>query len=140
MNESMASFESLAVPVAIPRPFIPAGSLAAWQARRVHLHIETNLAQRLHTHALARVVNLSPSHFCRAFKRTFGVTVHRYLMQKRVERAQHLMLNTADELSSIAVSCGMSDQSHLTRWFRRVLGETPAAWRRARFEPPPPSG
>jgi AraC-like DNA-binding protein len=43
------------------------------------------------------------------------------------------MLNTSTQLSCIALSCGMSDQSHLTRWFRRVCGETPAAFRRRLF-------
>lgn len=119
---------------------IQRGCLAAWQAKRVRLYIETNLANRLYTTELADVVNLSPSHFCRAFKRTFGVTVHRYVMRRRVVIAQRLMLTSAEALSSIALICGMSDQSHLTRWFGRVVGETPAVWRRARFEPARPSG
>jgi AraC family transcriptional regulator len=93
------------------------------------------VTQDLLTNTLADVVNLSPSHFCRGFKRSVGITVHRYVMQRRVEKAQQLMLTTAEALSGIALSCGMSDQSHLTRWFRRVVGETPAAWRRARYEP-----
>ena len=114
---------------------IPCYGLAAWQAKRVRLYIETNLAKRLHITELADAVNLSASHFCRAFKRTFGVTAHLYVMRRRVVRAQRLMLTSVEALSSIAVSCGMSDQSHLTRWFARVVGETPAAWRRARFEP-----
>jgi AraC family transcriptional regulator len=114
---------------------IQRGCLAAWQAKRVRLYIETNLSNRLDTTELANVVNLSPSHFCRAFKRTFGVTVHRYVMRRRVVVAQRLMLTSAEALSSIAVVCGMSDQSHLTRWFGRVVGETPAVWRRARFQP-----
>jgi transcriptional regulator GlxA family with amidase domain len=94
-----------------------------------------NLAQRLTTEGLARVVNLSASHFSRAFVRSFGFTVHHYVMNRRVAHAQQLMLETPEQLSRIALSCGMSDQSHLTRWFRRVVGETPAAWRRARPHP-----
>jgi transcriptional regulator GlxA family with amidase domain len=99
------------------------------------MHIESNITQRMAIEELARLVSLSTSHFSRAFKVSFGVTVHRYVMQKRVEAAQRLMLDTPQELSSIAVGCGMSDQSHLTRWFRRVVGETPASWRRARWTP-----
>ena len=117
------------------RALQPAGSLAAWQMRRVRHYIEANLTQDLQTNTLADVVNLSPSHFSRAFKRSLGITVHRYVMQRRVEKAQQLMLTTAEALSSVALSCGMSDQSHLTRWFRRVVGEAPAAWRRAHYEP-----
>ncbi len=123
-------------PVSAPRaPLIRRGGLAPWQVKRVRLHIEMSIAQRLGTNDLARVVSLSTSHFSRAFKHSFGFTVHRYVMQKRIEKAQGLMLSTPDELSHIAVICGMSDQSHLTRWFRRVLGETPGRWRRARRQP-----
>jgi AraC-like DNA-binding protein len=98
-------------------------------------YIESNLAHRLTTEDLARVVNLSGSHFSRAFTRSFGSTVHYYVMQRRVAMAQRLMLGTSEQLSRIALSCGMSDQSHLTRWFRRVVGQTPAAWRRSRPHP-----
>jgi AraC family transcriptional regulator len=122
---------------AAPNPLrlTPPGCLPPWQVRRVQEHIEANLSQRLTTQGLARVVNLSASHFSRAFVRSFGSTVHHYVMHRRVALAQRLMLGTSDELSRIALSCGMSDQSHLTRWFRRVVGETPAAWRRARPHP-----
>lgn len=118
-----------------PLQLTPPGCLPAWQVRRVREHIESNLALRLTTEDLARVVNLSGSHFSRAFTRSFGFTVHHYVMQRRVAMAQRLMLGTAEELSRIALSCGMSDQSHLTRWFRRIVGQTPAAWRRARPHP-----
>ncbi|HEY0339538.1 MAG TPA: AraC family transcriptional regulator [Steroidobacteraceae bacterium] len=112
------------------------GCLAPWQAKRLRLYIEANLPHRLNIGTLADVVNVSSGHLCHAFKRTFGTTVHTYVMHRRVERARHLLLNTSTELSDIALSCGLSDQSHLTRWFRRVCGETPGAFRRARYEPP----
>jgi AraC-like DNA-binding protein len=118
-----------------PLRLTPPGCLPAWQVRRVQHYIESNLAHRMTTVSLAQVVNLSASHFSRAFVRSFGLTVHTYVMHRRVALAQHLMLGTSDELSRIALSCGMSDQSHLTRWFRRVVGETPAAWRRVRPHP-----
>lgn len=121
--------------MASPLQLTPPGCLPAWQVRRVREHIESNLARRLTTEDLARVVNLSGSHFSRAFTRSFGFTVHHYVMQRRVAMAQRLMLDSPEQLSRIALSCGMSDQSHLTRWFRRIVGETPAAWRRARPHP-----
>jgi AraC-like DNA-binding protein len=98
-------------------------------------YIEANLGERLDIELIARAVYLSASHLCRAFKSTFGISVHQYVMRRRVKRAQQLMLNSSMSLSGIALSCGMCDQSHLTRWFQRVVGETPAAWRRARFAP-----
>jgi AraC-like DNA-binding protein len=60
---------------------------------------------------------------------------HGYIIRRRVERAQGLMLSTARPLRDIAAECGLADQAHLTRLFRRIVGESPAAWRRARIEP-----
>jgi len=115
-----------------PAPDIVRGGLAGWQVKRVRDYIERNLAQPLSVEGVARVVALSSSHFSRAFSCSFGVSPHLYVMHRRVEMAQRLMLTTSESLGSIALSCGMSDQSHLTRWFRRVVGETPNSWRRAR--------
>ncbi|MEJ0034974.1 MAG: AraC family transcriptional regulator [Gammaproteobacteria bacterium] len=111
------------------------GRLAKWQARRVFSYVEDHLDARLKVPEIARSVNLSSSHFSRAFKRTFGLTVHAWVMRRRIEIAQGLMLETPHTLSEIALRCGLSDQSHLTRWFRRIVGDTPGSWRRGRYEP-----
>ena len=108
------------------------GGLASWQALRLVAHVDAHLARRIRVEELAAVLELSVSHFCRAFKCTFGVSPRDYVAQRRVEFAQGLMLTTRDTLSSIAFSCGASDQSHFTRLFRRVVGETPYSWRRTR--------
>ncbi|WP_457354340.1 helix-turn-helix domain-containing protein [Sphingomonas sp. UYP23] len=52
-----------------------------------------------------------------------------------MRHAQMLMLHTDDTLSHIACACGLTDQAHLTRLFRRMVGETPLVWRRAWGEP-----
>ena len=108
------------------------GTLAAWQARRVFAHVEANLCRRIPIRELARLLNLSASHFCRAFKCTLGVSPRDYVLRRRIEVAQGLMLTTSEPLSSIAVRCGMCDQPHFTRSFHRLVGETPYLWRRAR--------
>jgi AraC family transcriptional regulator len=108
------------------------GGLPAWQARRVFAHVEANLCRRIPIQELARLLSLSASHFCRAFKSTFGVSPRDYVLRRRIEVAQGLMLTTSEPLSSIAVRCGMCDQPHFTRSFNRVVGETPYAWRRTR--------
>ena len=79
---------------------------------------------------LAEQVSLSVSHFCRAFKESFGASPHLHLTRSRVERAQCLMLTTDDPLTQIALACGMADQAHLSKLFRREVGEPPNAWRR----------
>jgi AraC family transcriptional regulator len=108
------------------------GGLAAWQARRLTAHIDAKLAEKIRIEDLATLLGFSVGHFCRAFKSTFGVSAHDYLTRRRIEAAQALMLTTREPLGAIALSCGMGDQSHFTRWFRRIVGETPRHWRLTR--------
>jgi AraC family transcriptional regulator len=105
------------------------GGLPAWRTRRVFAHVEANLCRKIPILDLARLLGLSASHFCRAFKCTFGVSPREYVLRRRIEVAQGLMLTTSEPLSSIAVSCGMCDQQHFTRSFHRIVGETPYRWR-----------
>lgn len=108
------------------------GGLAPWQIRKVRTYIAENLGATLSLGDLAALVRLSRCHFSRTFKNTFGDTPHRYVLRRRVEHAQGLMLNTKTALADIALECGLVDQAHLGRSFRRIVGETPGAWRRAR--------
>ena len=112
-------------PIAIPRI---RGGLSPKTLRRVQDHIATNLGQKITNEALAHVANLSPSHFARAFKDSQGVAPHRYILECRVKRTQEL-LATELSLSEVAVEVGFSDQSHLTRWFREIVGVTPGSYR-----------
>jgi AraC-like DNA-binding protein len=107
--------------------------LAPWQVRRVATYMDANLAESIRCEDLARVTRLSISHFMRAFRESFGAPPHAYLMRRRMERAQRLMLNSDIALRQIALDCGLADQSHLTRLFHKLVGESPAAWRRARI-------
>jgi AraC-like DNA-binding protein len=108
------------------------GALPAWQTRKVVAHVEENLSRRVSVQELARLLNLSASHFCRAFKCGFGASPRDYVLRRRIEVAQAMMLTTSEPLRSIAMSCGMCDQQHFTRSFRRIVGETPSIWRRTR--------
>jgi AraC-like DNA-binding protein len=109
------------------------GGLAPWQVRRLRTHIEENLGGTIYCEDLSRLVSLSLSHFMRAFKESFGCAPHTFLIRRRMERAQGLMLTTDEALGQIALMCGLADQSHLTRLFQKWVGESPAAWRRARM-------
>jgi transcriptional regulator GlxA family with amidase domain len=108
------------------------GGLCPWQIRKVTSHVEAHLDQTIRNEDLATLVRLHPSHFGRAFRNSFGEPPHEYVIRRRVERAQGLMLSTDAPLSEIALDCGLADQAHLSRLFRRVVGESPRAWRRAR--------
>ncbi len=106
------------------------GGLAPWQIRRTQALMEARLEARLTTSELAAAVRLSKSHFATAFRQSFGEPPHLHLMKRRVERARHLMRTTDASLPEIALACGFSDQSHLSRLFRRLDGDTPSRWRR----------
>ena len=113
------------------------GGLCPWQIRKVTSHVEAHLDGPIRNEDLAALVRLNPSHFGRAFRNSFGEPPHEYVIRRRVERAQGLMLSTDAPLSEIALNCGLADQAHLSRLFRRIVGETPRAWRRARASAPP---
>lgn len=109
--------------------------LAPWQVRRVLAYIDSNLGTPIRNGDLAGIARLSTFHFNVAFRNSVGDSPHGYIIRRRVERAQGLMLSTQRTLSDIADECGLADQAHLTRLFRRHVGESPAAWRRARANP-----
>ena len=113
-----------------PKPF--RGGLPRWQVRRLTTHIEANLDARIRIKDLAVIVKLSPCHFSRVFRESFAETPHGYVLRRRVERAQGLMLTTDASLVRIAADCGLADQAHLNKIFSRLVGESPGAWRRAR--------
>jgi len=112
------------------------GGLAPWQIRRVTTYIEANLDATNGIKDFAALVKLSCCYFFRAFRGSFGETPHGYLMRRRVERAQGLLLTTSASLGEIAAQCGYADQAHFTKVFHRFVGESPGAWRRTRATVP----
>jgi AraC family transcriptional regulator len=111
------------------------GGLAAWQIARVRAYIDSNLHRTIHIRDLSAVARRSPAHFSRKFKLAVGESPHAYVVTRRLERACHLMMISAEPLSEIALSVGFSDQAHLCRLFRQALGQSPAHWRRERGIP-----
>jgi transcriptional regulator GlxA family with amidase domain len=116
----------------------PGPKLIAWKLRRVLAHMDANLATSLRNRELAALVNLSEFHFNVAFRNSVGATPHEFLIRRRIGRAQELMRSTHMPLCEIATDCGLADQAHLSRLFRKVVGETPAAWRKRRSYPENP--
>ena len=111
------------------------GGLAAWQIVRVRAYIDSNLHRTIHIRDLSAVARRSPAHFSRKFKLAVGESPHAYVVRRRLERACHLMMTSAEPLSEIALSVGFSDQAHLCRLFRQAFGQSPASWRRERGIP-----
>jgi AraC family transcriptional regulator len=119
---------------------IAPGSLAGWQVHRVKAYVDAHLETPIHIQDLAKVAQRSGAYFCRAFKRTFGETPHGFILDRRLRRANELMLTSDASLSEIAASCGFSDQAHLSKVFRTRHGQSPAAWRRERRDFTAPGG
>jgi AraC-like DNA-binding protein len=121
-------------PQVMPVPRRPGASsgLATWQIKRLELYINENIATSMTIEELAKVVNLSNSHLSAAFRISFGKPPHGYIIEKRIEQAKIRMAETDAPLCEIALDCGLADQAHLSRLFRRMTGTTPSAWRHRR--------
>ena len=95
--------------------------------RRVLDYIEGNLDQNIGIDALAAEAGLSMFHFVRAFSAAFHVTPHQYLQARRAAHAKSLLAQRVTP-SEAAAAAGLTDQSHLNRWFKRTYGVTPAQY------------
>lgn len=109
----------------------PRGGLATWQERRAIAFMDERLDQSFPVSDVADACGLSVNHFSRAFRRSTGKPPHRWLLDRRIERARTLLRDTALSLADIALACGFAEQSHFTRVFTRTVGMPPGAWRRA---------
>ncbi len=116
---------------------ITMGGLAPWQINRVNAYIEEHISRTISLDELAQLVRLSASYFSAAFKVSCGSSPHNHIISRRVEHAKYLMLHSHAPLAEIALDCGLSDQAHLSRIFRRMAGTAPSAWRRYRTRPNP---
>lgn len=79
--------------------------------------------------ALARIASVSPAHFIRTFKATFGETPHRYLQRRRIERAMYLLRTTEASVTEICMTVGFTSLGTFSRTFREIVAESPTAHR-----------
>lgn len=105
------------------------GGLAAWQTRAATEYIEANVAKEISLITLARLVRLSPHHFCRAFKQTFGTPPLRYHKHRRIESAKRLLAAPSLSVTEIGLNVGYSETSAFSAAFRKATGLTPTAYR-----------
>jgi transcriptional regulator GlxA family with amidase domain len=92
--------------------------------------MDRGYAQPLDVPALARIAHVSPAHFSRTFRATFGETPHRYLQRRRVERAMSLLRETERSVTAICFDVGFGSPATFSRTFRAIVGRSPRAYRR----------
>lgn len=118
-------------------PAVSTGSgLAPWQERRARDIIEAQFDTSLSVSDLARECRLSESRFAQAFKKSFGMPPHAYMIGVRISRAKDMIRSGGTGLAEVALRCGFSDQSHLARVFSRSVGMSPSQWRRQNEDTP----
>jgi len=105
-------------------------AFASWQAKRVQAYIDENIAKPILVEDLAAFTRLSQSYFFRAFKGSFGTPPHAYIILRRMAHAKEMLRGTDEPLAQIALACGLADQAHFSRVFRRTAGVSPGVWRR----------
>lgn len=104
----------------------PRGGVWAERARRL---IEREFASPLSLAGVAAAVGVHPVHLARQFRAAHGCTVGEYIRRTRVAAARQQLATSDRPIADIAIAAGFSDQSQLTKSFKRVTGQTPAAWR-----------
>jgi transcriptional regulator GlxA family with amidase domain len=110
----------------------PRGGLAPWRLRRATEWLEAHMADDARLADLAAAVGLSERHLCTAFRVSTGRPPHRWLLERRVERAKALLAAAtggAPSVTEVAMACGFSSSAHFATMFRRATGKTPTAWR-----------
>ncbi|MGC2160428.1 MAG: AraC family transcriptional regulator [Silvibacterium sp.] len=107
------------------------GGLAVWQQDRAMELLNEHLDGDIALADLAGECGLSPGRFMRAFKKSFGVPVRRYVLHRRIQAAQSLLLHSHKSLLTVALEVGFSDQPAFNRSFREIVGTSPGQWRRA---------
>jgi len=111
---------------------VPAQGMSGRRLRDVISYIEENLSQELSLKEIAGVVGLSVSHCKTAFRKSMGLPIHQYVIQRRVERARELLGAGRLSIGQIAAETGFSHESHLAYHIRRAFGVSPASLRGGR--------
>jgi AraC family transcriptional regulator len=103
------------------------GGLAPWQERRARQLLHANIKSGVALREVARECGVSVGHFSHAFHRTLGVAPYKWRIEQRVALSKEKLRDDGLSLSDVAMECGFSDQSHLTRVFRQAVGVSPGA-------------
>jgi transcriptional regulator GlxA family with amidase domain len=108
------------------------GELARWRLKRAVDYVEAQLDKPVSLADVASSAGLTRMHFAAQFRAATGLRPHEYLLRRRIERAQEILLGTSMSLVDVALSVGFQTQAHFTSVFKRYAGQPPRAWRESR--------
>jgi AraC family transcriptional regulator len=108
------------------------GELARWRLKRAIDYVEAQLDKPVSLADVASSAGLTRMHFAAQFRAATGLRPHEYLLRRRIERAQEMLLGTGMSLVDVALSVGFQTQAHFTSVFKRYTGQPPRAWRESR--------
>ena len=109
-------------------------ALPRWRLRRAIDYVESHLAEPISLAEIASATGLTRMHFAAQFRAATGLRPHEYLLRRRIERSQEMLMTTDMRLIDIALAVGFQTQSHYSHLFRRFVGQSPGAWLRSRCE------
>ena len=105
--------------------------LARWRLKRAMDYVEARLAEPVSLADVASATGLTRMHFAAQFRAATGLRPHEYLLRRRIERAQEMLVGTRVSVLDVALSVGFQTQSHFTSVFKRFVGQPPCAWRQS---------
>jgi AraC-like DNA-binding protein len=108
--------------------------LPAWRLQRAIDYIESHLLEPIRLGDIAASSGLTRMHFASAFRATTGHSPHQYVLHRRLERAQALLLQPNKTIMDAALDSGFCSQAHFTTVFKRLVGDTPRCWRQNALE------
>ncbi|NQY66055.1 MAG: helix-turn-helix transcriptional regulator, partial [Alteromonadaceae bacterium] len=106
------------------------GGLAPKVVVQVCDFIHANFNRQIFLSELSAIAQLSDYHFCRMFKENMAKTPQEYLLSVRVEEVKRLSTTTKKSLADISLQCGFSNQSHMGRYFKKLMGISPSEFRK----------
>lgn len=106
------------------------GGLSPKQRKRAVEIVNSPSGSKATMEVMARECGLSPSHFARSFKLSFGLPVHRWIVAQQIQRAKSMLLRSDESLCAVARATGFSSQAAFNRAFAKVTGASPGRWRR----------
>lgn len=122
--------ETSASGILSPQRTIAVNTPEWWPLERARIMMVTRPGETLSVAALARLAHLSPYHFIRRFRQTYGDTPHRYLVRQRMLRAKQLLVTTEISVTDVALEVGFESLGTFTTAFTRMLGHPPGRYRR----------